>query len=227
METTEENTAAEELAPVESKADLANIMQAMVFASADVVSLRKIRDILGDFIDISMVQEAMQLANDKLNSIDSPFEIVEQAGGFRFRTRNKYYPWVRQLFPETSARRLSPAALETLSVVAYKQPITRAEIESVRGVSCDGPLRNLLEKKLIALGERIDSPGNPYTYITTDEFLKYFGINRIPDDLPRLSEFKDVLNAGALLPQYKQGQVVRENQEDWDSTQVELSMGED
>lgn len=227
MDTSEENINDEELAPVESKADLANIMQAMVFASNDVVSLRKIREILGDFIDMRMVQEAMQVANDSLNSIDSPFEIVEQAGGFRFRTRAKYYPWVRRLFPDISARRLSQAALETLAVVAYKQPITRAEIESVRGVSCDGPLRNLLEKKLIALGERSDSVGNPYTYITTADFLKYFGINRIPDDLPRLSEFKDVLNAGALLPQYKQGQVIRENQDDWDSPQVELSIGDE
>lgn len=218
------------LPQIESREDLANIIQALVFASPDVVTVKRIREIVGDFVDIRMVTEAMQVANDNLNSINSPFEIVEHAGGFRFRTRNTYYPWVRKLFPDINARRLSQAALETLSVVAYKQPITRAEIEQVRGVSCDGPLRSLLEKKLIALGERSDAVGNAYTYITTQDFLKYFGINRIPDDLPRLAEFDDLLQAGALVPQYRKGQVVQEEQAEWivkpDPNQVELSMGE-
>jgi segregation and condensation protein B len=226
-----EEDSGQPLPQIESREDLANILQALVFASPDVVTIKKIREIVGDFVDLRMVTEAMQMANDNLNSISAPFEIVEHAGGFRFRTRNTYYPWVRKLFPDINARRLSQAALETLSVVAYKQPITRAELESVRGVSCDGPLRSLLEKKLIALGERSDAVGNAYTYVTTQDFLKYFGINRIPEDLPRLSEFDDLLQAGSLVPQYRKGQVVREEQADWtpvkpDPNQVELSMGE-
>lgn len=226
-----EEDAGQPLPQIESREDLANILQALVFASPDVVTVKRIREIVGDFVDQRMVTEAMQMANDNLNSINAPFEIVEHAGGFRFRTRNTYYPWVRKLFPDLNARRLSQAALETLSVVAYKQPITRAELESVRGVSCDGPLRSLLEKKLIALGERSDAVGNAYTYVTTQDFLKYFGINRIPEDLPRLSEFDDLLQAGALVPQYRKGQVVREDQADWnavkpDPNQFELSMGE-
>jgi len=218
------------LPQIESREDLANIIQALVFASPDVVTIKRIREIVGDFVDQRMVTDALQVANDNLNSIHSPFELVEHAGGFRFRTRNVYYPWVRKLFPEINARRLSQAALETLSVVAYKQPITRAEIEAVRGVSCDGPLRSLLEKKLIALGERSDAVGNAYTYVTTADFLKYFGINRIPEDLPRLAEFDDLLQAGALVPQYRKGQIVQEQQPEWpvkpDPNQVELSMGE-
>jgi|GEM_PF-464990 len=216
------------LPQIESREDLANIIQALVFASPEVVTLKRIREIVGDFVDIRMVTEGMQLANDKLNSIQAPFEIVEHAGGFRYRTRAVYYPWVRKLFPDLNARRLSQAALETLAVVAYKQPITRVELEAVRGVSCDGPLRSLLEKKLIALGERSESVGNPYTYVTSQEFLKYFGINRIPEDLPRLAEFDDLINAGALVPQYRKGQVVQEEQSDWlpDPNQVELSIGD-
>lgn len=223
----EQESESGDLPQIDNREDLANILQALVFASPDVVNLKKLRSIVGDFVDTRMVLEAMQQANDKLNSIDAPFEIVEHAGGYRFRTRAKYYPWVRALFPEQSARRLSQAALETLAVIAYKQPITRAELEGVRGVSCDGPLRSLLEKKLIAIGERSDSPGNPYNYITTQDFLKYFGINRIPDDLPKLSELDDILQAGALVPQYRDGQKVEENQLDWNPNQVELSMGED
>ena len=134
-----------DLPKIESNEDLARIVQALVFASPDVVTLRKLKEIIGDFLDAKTVSEALRIANDNLNKIDSPFEIVEQAGGFRFRTRARYYPWVRKLFPDANLRRLSQAALETLSIVAYQQPITRAALEQVRGVSCDGPLKSLLE----------------------------------------------------------------------------------
>jgi segregation and condensation protein B len=223
--------AGEALPQIESTEDLARIIQALVFASPEVVTLRKLREVLGDFLDARLVAEALQSANDQLNRIQSPFEIVEHAGGYRFRTRAKYYPWVRKLFPEMNLRRLSQAALETLAVVAYKQPITRAGIESIRGVSCDAPLRGLLEKKLVALGPRAETVGSPYTYVTTPDFLKYFGINQIPGDLPRLTEFDDLLQAGALVPQYKKPEAIAEPLPEWplhpsDPNQVELSMGD-
>lgn len=215
------------LPQLESREELARVVQALVFASPDVVTLRKLREILGDFVDAKLVTDVLQTANDQLNSIQSPFEIVEHAGGYRFRTRAQYYPWVRKLFPDINARRLSQAALETLSVVAYKQPLTRAELENVRGVNCDAPLRGLLEKKLIALGPRSESVGNAYTYVTTSEFLKYFGINRIPEDLPRLSELDDLLQAGNLVPQYRKTATVQESLAAFDPNQFELSMGEE
>lgn len=215
-----------ELPKVESNEDLARIVQALVFASPDVVTLRKLKEIIGDFLDAKTVSEALRLANDNLNKIDAPFEIVEQAGGYRFRTRAKYYPWVRKLFPDASARRLSQAALETLAIVAYQQPITRAALEQVRGVSCDGPLKSLLEKKLIALGARAETVGNPYTYVTTDDFLKYFGINRIPEDLPRLREFQELLNANEIVPNYARNEKPGvTNPPESDPSQIELSMG--
>ena len=219
-----------ELPKVESQEDLARIIQALVFASPDIVTLKKLREILGDFLDARLVSDALIAANDSLNKINSPFEIVEQAGGYRFRTRAKYSPWVRKLFPEANARRLSQAALETLAVIAYQQPITKAAIEQVRGVSSvDGPIRNLLDKGFIALGSRADTVGNPYTYVTTQEFMKYFGINRIPEDLPRLREFSELLEAGALVPQYAKPESVatEEPKEPEDNPdQVELSMGD-
>lgn len=237
--TTPENSPEEEdiaeggdaLPQIESTEDLARIVQALVFASPEVVTLRRLREVLGDFLDARLVSEALMAANDQLNRIQSPFEIVEHAGGYRFRTRAKYYPWVRKLFPEMNQRRLSQAALETLAVVAYKQPITRAGIESIRGVSCDAPLRGLLEKKLVALGPRAETVGNPYTYVTTADFLKYFGINQIPGDLPRLTEFDDLLQAGTLVPQYKKPESAAEPLAAWpqqpaDPNQVELSMGD-
>ena len=219
-----------ELPKVESQEDLARIIQALVFASPDIVTLKKLREILGDFLDARLVSDALIAANDSLNKINAPFEIVEQAGGYRFRTRAKYYPWVRKLFPEANARRLSQAALETLAVIAYQQPITKAAIEQVRGVSSvDGPIRNLLDKGFIALGSRADTVGNPYTYVTTQEFMKYFGINRIPEDLPRLREFSELLEAGALVPQYAKPESVspeEPKQPEENPDQVELSMGD-
>ena len=219
-----------ELPKVESQEDLARIIQALVFASPDIVTLKKLREILGDFLDARLVSDALIAANDSLNKINSPFEIVEQAGGYRFRTRAKYYPWVRKLFPEANARRLSQAALETLAVIAYQQPITKAAIEQVRGVSSvDGPIRNLLDKGFIALGSRADTVGNPYTYVTTQEFMKYFGINRIPEDLPRLREFSELLEVGALVPQYAKPESVspeEPKQPEENPDQVELSMGD-
>jgi segregation and condensation protein B len=193
---------ASDLPPIESVEELSCIIQALVFASTEVVTLKKLKEVLGDFLDQSQVSGALRHANEQLAKIKSPFEIVEVAGGYRFRTKNAYYPYIRKLFPDSNARRLSAAALETLAIIAYKQPITKAGIEAVRGVSCDGPLHSLLDKKFIALGQRAETVGNPYTYIITTEFLKYFGINRIPDDLPRLTEFSDILNSDFLIPQY-------------------------
>ncbi len=221
-----ENEENAELPKIESNEDLARIVQALVFASPDVLTLKKLREIIGDFLTAKMVADALRISNDNLNRINSPFEIVEQAGGYRFRTRARYYPWVRKLFPDANLRRLSQAALETLAIVAYQQPITRAALEQVRGVSCDGPLKSLLEKKLIALGARAETVGNPYTYVTTDDFLKYFGINRIPEDLPRLREFKDLLDANEIVPNYAQDDKPgTPMQPELNPSQIELSMG--
>jgi len=202
IEEQEEHVALDDLPPVESVEELSSIIQALVFASTEVVTLKKLKEVLGDFLDQTQVSNALRHTNEQLAKIKSPFEIVEVAGGYRFRTRSVYYPYIRKLFLENNQRRLSLAALETLAIIAYKQPITSSGIKDIRGVSPDGPLKNLLDKKLIALGERADTIGNPYTYITTTEFLKYFGINRIPDDLPRLTEFSDILNSDFLIPQY-------------------------
>lgn len=213
---------------IDSKEDLANIIQAVVFASTDLVNMRKLRELIGDFLEIQTVREAIMISNDKLNSINSPFEIVEQANAFRFRTKTRYYPWIKKMFgSDNQSRRLSQAALETLSIIAYKQPITKAEIEAVRGVACDGPVKSLLDKKLIGLGGRSDGAGNAFQYVTTKDFMKYFGINKIPDDLPRLNELEDLIHANELLPQIKGGEVFTPTRDDADPDQIEMTMGEE
>jgi segregation and condensation protein B len=192
----------EEELVLRSRDELGKVLLALIFASSEPLTLRKLREAVDVNLDVGTVREVLEKANQQLADAGMPFEAVEAAGGWRFRTREEVFPWVRRMFgQEAQARRLSQAMLETLSIIAYKQPVTKAEIEAVRGVSCDGPIKSLLDRKLIALGPRSESPGNPFTYATTKDFLKYFGIQRLPDDLPRVQELEGLLNANQLLPQ--------------------------
>jgi segregation and condensation protein B len=181
------------------------LLEAVLFASTELVSLRSLRELIDPALSQTKVQKLVASINGRLARGNHPIEVVSAAGGWRLRTRPDYYPWLRGLFKDVQGRRLSQAVVETLAVVAYKQPITKAEIEAVRGVNADGALKKLLEKKLVAVSGRTDTPGRPLTYGTTKDFLEYFGINRIPDDLPRLAEFEELVQSRALLPQVAPG----------------------
>jgi segregation and condensation protein B len=113
------------------------------------------------------------------------FRTEQIAGGFQLLTRPALGPWVRRLLAKPSENRLSAAALETLAIVAYRQPVTRAEIEAIRGVGCEDMLRQLLERDFVAIGGRTEDLGRPHVYQTTNRFLQAFGLARI-EDLPRL-----------------------------------------
>jgi segregation and condensation protein B len=218
----EEEEMVEELRPeLESEEEVTALFQAIVFASSDLVTVAKVATVIEGF-DLLRARNCMAKTNEQLLSINSPFEMVEQGGGFRFRTRAKWAPWVRSvLASEGQSRRLSQAALETLAIVAYKQPITKVEIETIRGVSCSGPIKTLLDRKLIALGGRAETLGNPLQYITTRDFLLYFGINKIPDDLPRLYELEDLIRASELLPPLRTPEPLEQR---FDDDQLQLPM---
>ncbi len=115
------------------------------------------------------------------------FELVRSGGGYQFLTKEDYAPLIAQFLSHKSKRKLSTAAMEVLSIVAYKQPITKAEIEQIRGVSCDYTIQRLLEKDLVAPGGRADSPGRPILYTTSPNFMDHFGINSA-EDLPKLKD---------------------------------------
>lgn len=119
------------------------------------------------------------------------FTLSERARGWRIFTRVEYGEFVRQLFPGRRPERLSAPAMETLAIIAYRQPITKAAIEAVRGVSCDGMLQKLLDRELVRIGGRAELPGRPLLYETTDLFYEHFGIRSI-DDLPNASELRKV-----------------------------------
>jgi segregation and condensation protein B len=189
------------------------LVEAVLFASTELVTLRHLREHVDPALSVPRVNKLVESINTRLRAGSHPFEVTSAAGGWRLRTRADYYPWLRGLFKETQGRRLSQAVLETLAVVAYKQPITKAEIEAVRGVSADGALKKLLEKKLVTVSGRNDTPGRPLTYGTTREFLEYFGITKLPDDLPRLAEFEELVQSRALLPQVAPGGILLQSEQ--------------
>lgn len=135
--------------------------------------------------------EAVAELNHHYEQSQRSFTILERPKGWKIYTRADCGDFVRHLFPGRKPERLSGPAMETLAIVAYRQPITKAAIEAVRGVSCDGMIQKLLDRDLIRIGGRADLPGRPLLYLTTDLFFEHFGINSI-DDLPNASELRRV-----------------------------------
>ncbi len=177
------------------------LVKGLIFASSDFLSAQRIKELTEGALDLKTIRQAVKTINAKFIEHDEPYEIFEANNSYRFRTKSEYHPWIKKLFKESSARRLSQAALEILSIVSYKQPITKAEIEDIRGVNVDGTLKGLLDRKLVAIAGKSDKIGNPFNYGTTKLFLQYFGINSINQDLPKLSEFEELIQSAALLPQ--------------------------
>ena len=142
-------------------------------------------------MDRAGVCQLMEELRVRFNSNGGPVVLREIDGGFQLCTHPKYAPWIKKLSSVRTNSKLSRPALETLAIVAYKQPVTRAEIENVRGVSCAGVLALLLEKRLIRIAGRQDAPGKPLLYRTTAEFVRHFGLRSLKD-LPRISELKEL-----------------------------------
>lgn len=171
------------------------VIEAMIFSSEQPLSAEKIATLLE--IEKEEVIEILKILIQEYNQNDMHgIEIIEVGGGFFFRTKTKYAPYIRKIIMGKDAE-LSKATMETLSIIAYKQPITRAEIEHIRGVDSGNPIRSLLEKKLIKILGRKDVPGRPHVYGTTKEFLKAFGLKDL-SELPNLKEIKDIMKETQL-----------------------------
>jgi segregation and condensation protein B len=184
----------EELPETDSKEpppDTLRILEAVLFASEEIMPAARLKTILPDNPDARQIRKMVDKINEILQRERHPFEIVEIGGGYQFRTVSYYHPWVRQIFKEKAAKKLSIQSLECLAIIAYKQPLSKAEIEAIRGVVSDGAMKTLLEKRLVTITGRSEKPGRPLQYGTTAEFLKYFGLNKI-EDLPRLEEFEAI-----------------------------------
>jgi len=183
-----------------------SVIEALIFSSDDPISsseiLKAIKGIDGE--DTSISSEEIESVIDELNtsydSQNTQFRIMRIANGFLFATKPENAKYIGFLSSEKSKRRLSQAALETLAIIAYKQPITKPELETIRGVNSDYILTTLLEKNLIAICGRTETIGRPLLYSSTEEFLKYFGLNKL-SDLPKPREIEDIMKDEDFLEQ--------------------------
>ena len=179
--------------------DFEQIIEALLFASPEPLTQKKINIIFDS--DSPDLDNYIEKLKEKYRKNDNAFEILNVAGGYQIRTRSEYDFFIRRLIIKSGQFYLSQAALESLSIIAYKQPISRLDIEGIRGVDCAGVLKTLLKKSLIKISGREDSPGRPLIYKTTDNFLKSFGLNKL-SDLPKLKEISELIeNEPELIEQ--------------------------
>jgi segregation and condensation protein B len=183
-----------------------SVIEALIFASDEPIApteiINAIKGIDGPDTDIK--PDDIELAVDELNSgyekIGSAFTILKISHGYVHATKPDHAKYVGFLSTEKTRRRLSQAALETLAIIAYKQPLTKPELEHIRGVNSDYTLNTLLEKNLVTIAGRAETVGRPLLYVTTDEFLKYFGLREI-SDLPKPREIEEIMKDEDFLEQ--------------------------
>ncbi len=173
---------------------LAQHIEALIFTTEHAVSLKEIKASLDVTFETEFKEEdilvAIQQLTEQYKNGAFSFEVIEVAEGYQFMTKPEYHASVGTYLKQTTKKRLSQAALETLSIIAYKQPIGKTELESIRGVSCDYSIQKLLEKELIEIAGRSDSPGRPLLYATSQKFMDYFGLKSLRD-LPKTKDFKE------------------------------------
>lgn len=170
-------------------------IEALIFASEKPLSTLEITELVNnalgymdDKITLDKVEAALEGIVEKYSADFYPFEVRQSGGGWQFLTRKDYHKTVAQLNGDKFLKRLSSASLETLAIIAYKQPVTKGEIEAIRGVSSDYAVQKLLEKELIIISGRNEKlPGHPLVYSTSRNFMDYFGINSA-EDLPKIKE---------------------------------------
>lgn len=181
---------------------LPQVLEALLFSAQKPLTIAELRDALtggsetdelvpNEFVRVKEAEIAAALAQLKIEYTLSPrgFQLAEKAEGSQLVSHPDCARWVRQLFPGPKPARLSPPALETLAIIAYRQPVTRADIEAVRGVTVEGVLQNLMERGLVKIGGRAEVPGRPLLYETTQFFLEHFGLRNL-DELPNAEELR-------------------------------------
>jgi segregation and condensation protein B len=169
--------------------ELRKIIEALLFAAPEPLTMPRIKAIVPG-TETSDIAESIEELRKEYDGGARAFQIVEVANGWQLTSKPDYAIWVDKLFESRGKARLSRAALETLAVVAYKQPVVRSSIESIRGVNVDSVLRTLMERDLVRIVGRANGPGRPLLFGTTKEFLLRFGISRI-SDLPKIEEIEE------------------------------------
>ncbi|MEM7103534.1 MAG: SMC-Scp complex subunit ScpB [Bacteroidota bacterium] len=172
-------------------------IEALIFAAEQPVSFKEIRNCLDELFQKKYkkkdIEASLAALFEKYKSEEHAFEIREIAEGYQFLTKGEYHDIIGIQIRQKTKKRLTRAALETLSIIAYKQPVTKTDIEHIRGVNCDYSINKLLEKELIHIAGRSESPGRPLLYTTSAKFMDYFGLRSIKD-LPKLKDLSSAEN---------------------------------
>ena len=157
------------------------LIEALLFASHEPVSIGKLREVVEGFgpIETKQLRQLLMELKEEYISSSRGFQLEEIAGGFLLRTKQEYGQYVQQLLKSRKGERLSPAASELLAIVAYKQPVTRPQIEAIRGVDSSGPLAALVERGLVEAKGKLEAPGRPSLYRTTSRFLQLLGLKSL------------------------------------------------
>lgn len=165
----------------------------MIFASSKPLHINDINQTLSVHFDTAVKEEdlleSIESLKEKYKDPNYSFEIVEIANGYQFMSKGAYYPVIGQYLKLESKKKLSRSALETLAIISYKQPMTRSQIEAIRGVNCDYAVQKLLDKELVVMVGRAEGPGRPLLYGTTEKFMDHFGLKDLKE-LPQLKEFE-------------------------------------
>jgi segregation and condensation protein B len=183
---------------------LAQHIEALIFAADSPITFDEIQSCLEEAFGLSFshdeVENAIQQVIARYGQEEYAIEVIEIGGGYQFMSKGSFHPSIAVWLKQTTRKRLSQAALETLSIIAYKQPVTKNEIELIRGVNCDYTLQKLLEKELVSITGRSEGPGRPLLYGTSSRFMDYFGLKNL-NDLPKLKDFREPENeAGERTP---------------------------
>lgn len=171
-------------------ADVKAVLEALLFVSGEPLSVERCTAVLGQ-VTKSQVQASLRALQQDYQREGRALQVVQVAGGYRLATKEQFAPWIKRLDKAKAPAKLSRSAVESLAIIAYRQPIVRGEIEKIRGVETSGVLRTLLERKLVRMVGRKDEPGRPILYGTTKHFLEHFGLKSLAD-LPPLREFKEL-----------------------------------
>jgi segregation and condensation protein B len=191
--------------------ELKYVIEALLFASERPLTADQIKQAFEEDLSAEDVSSSLEALKTEYESQQRGFRLFEIAGGYQLVTDPRFAPYLKKFYQEREKKRLSQASLETLSVIAYRQPVTRADIEFIRGVNVDGALKTLLEKGLVKIVGRKEVPGRPMLYGTTKEFLDHFGLKSVKE-LPALSEYslKDI-EPHLLPPELRQAQEEAQN----------------
>ena len=172
------------------------IIEALLFANATPINQAQLNQVFDS--SVPSLKESVERLNDFYLSNERPYSINSIAGGYQLVTNPNYDIWIRRLLGKSNKLTLSSAALDTLAIIAYKQPIGRYDIEAIRGVDSSGVIKTLLTRNLIMIKGRADGPGRPLLYSTTKRFLDHFGLNRL-SDMPKLKEVSELIDSDPSL----------------------------